>query len=116
MKIIDLDDLRRVPGGVALFEGADHGAANSFFVVSSPPGKGADRHRHPYEEIFVILVGTIEVTVGDETTLVEAGNVVIVAANTWHGFINRSDAAASMVNIHNSAELIQEDWNPAIHG
>jgi quercetin dioxygenase-like cupin family protein len=115
MKIISIDDLRATPGSVALFQGADHGAANSFFVVSSAPGRGADRHRHPYEEIFVILAGTIEVTLGDETMLVDPGSVVIVPPNTWHGFVNRSDFDASMVNIHDSATLIQENWDAALH-
>jgi quercetin dioxygenase-like cupin family protein len=36
-------------------------------VVTGPPGKGAGKHRHPYADIFVVLGGSIEVTVGDET-------------------------------------------------
>ena len=70
--------------------GNDHGASVSFFLVRSAPGQGADKHRHPYEEIFVNLGGSIEVTVGDESRLVEKGTIVVVPAGAWHGFKNRS--------------------------
>ncbi len=110
MKLVDIDGLARTRGGTARFVGDDHGASASFFVVRSAPGEGADKHRHPYEEIFINLGGRIEVAVEDETHLVEKGTIVVVPAGTWHGFKNRSDEAALMVNIHPAAKMVQEDW------
>jgi mannose-6-phosphate isomerase-like protein (cupin superfamily) len=114
--VLTLDDLRSRPGSVARFQGADHGSMNSFYVVSSAPGKGAAKHRHPYEEIFVILGGDIEVTVDDESGRLGPGHVVVIPPRTWHAFINRGDTEASMVNIHDSATMIQEDWDVVVHG
>jgi quercetin dioxygenase-like cupin family protein len=81
-------------------------------VVTSPPGKGADKHRHPYEEIFVILDGDIEVIVDGQRRMISGGNIAIIPANAWHEFKNRSNHAALMVNIHPVPGMIQEDWNP----
>jgi quercetin dioxygenase-like cupin family protein len=88
-----------------------YGANASCFVVTSAPGQGADKHRHPYEEIFVILDGDIEVIVDGESQMVGSGSITIIPPNTWHEFKNRSDHAALMVNIHPVPAMIQEDWN-----
>ena len=110
MHTIEIDSLKPPGAGAAQFQGGDHGASASFFVVTSAPGKGAQKHRHPYEEIFVILEGPIEVIVDGELQLVGGGNIVIIPANSWHEFTNRSDHAALMVNIHPAPRMIQEDW------
>ena len=38
-------------------------------------------------------------------------HIVIVPADSWHEFKNRSDHHALMVNIHPVPEMIQEDWS-----
>jgi quercetin dioxygenase-like cupin family protein len=58
-----------------------YGANASFFVVTSAPGQGADKHRHPYEEIFVILDGDIEVIVDGESQMVRSGSITIIPSN-----------------------------------
>lgn len=113
MNIVEIEALRPPNGGAALFQGVHYGATTSFFVVTSAPGHGADKHRHPYEEVFVILDGTIEAIVDGEMRMIESGNIVIIPANTWHEFKNRSDHAALMVNIHPVPQMIQEDWSAA---
>lgn len=110
MKVVNLDKLKPAPERAAKFEGESHGAANSFFVVTSPPGRGVNKHRHPYEEILIILGGDIEIGVGEESKTIGPNNAVVVPPNTWHEFINKSDHHALMVTIHNSAEIIQEDY------
>lgn len=118
MNTIDISSLAPQLGGAARFEGIQHGAQISFFVVTSPPGKGADKHRHPYEETFVLLDGDIEVIVNGVMRLVSGNTIVIVPANAWHEFKNRSNHAALMVNIHPAPKMVQEDWdkqdNPTI--
>lgn len=111
MNIIDIVSLKPPSGGAARFEGIDHDADVSFFVVTSAPGQGADKHRHPYREIFVILEGDIEVIVDDEMGRVGKGNIVVIPANAWHEFKNRSDHPVLMVNIHPVVQMVQEDWS-----
>lgn len=110
MNVIDMDSLEPTSGGSPRFEGSAYGASVSFFVVTSPPGKGADKHRHPYAEVFVILEGDIEVISDGELQRLEGGNVAVIPANTWHEFKNRSSHAALMVDIHPVSTMIQEDW------
>jgi quercetin dioxygenase-like cupin family protein len=108
---IDITSLKPQGGGAARFEGIDHDADVSFFVITSAPGRGADKHRHPYREIFVILEGDIEVIVDGEMQRVSKGNIVVIPANAWHEFKNRSDHPALMVNIHPVLKMVQEDWS-----
>jgi quercetin dioxygenase-like cupin family protein len=110
MHIITIDSLKPSGGGSARFEGVNYDARSSFFVVTSPTGQGADKHRHPYEEIFVILEGAIEAIIADETHMIGPGHIVVIPANTWHEFKNRSERPALMVNMHPAPKMIQEDW------
>ena len=107
---IAIDSLRPAGGGAALFQGIEHGAQTSFFVVTSRPGGGARKHRHPYEEIFVVLEGEIEVIVDGQREMVSGGSIRIIPPRAWHQFTNRSDHPCLMVNIHSSPRLIQENW------
>jgi quercetin dioxygenase-like cupin family protein len=109
MDLIDIESLRPPSGGSPRFEGFRYGATTSFFVVKSPPGTGADKHRHPYEEVFIVLKGVIEVIVAGEMQMIESGNIVIIPPNTWHEFKNRSDEPLLMVNIHPVPQMIQEN-------
>ncbi len=110
MNIIDIASLKPASGGSPRFEGSHYGANVSFFVVMSATGKGADKHRHPYEEVFVILEGDIEVIIHGELRRIQAGNIVVIPANAWHEFKNRSSQPALMVNIHPVPKMLQEDW------
>jgi mannose-6-phosphate isomerase-like protein (cupin superfamily) len=110
MDIIGIAALAASPGGTARFEGADHGSSVSFFVVRSETGRGAARHRHPYDETFVILEGVIEVIVDDVLRMLQPGTIAVIPAGSWHEFTNRSPHRALMVNIHASPRIIQEDW------
>lgn len=110
MNTIDIESIAAVAGGTAKFEGGTAGSPVSFFVVRSLPGAGADKHRHPYTETFVILEGEIEVIIDGEQALLGAGTIAVVPAMAWHEFKNRSDSRCLMVNIHPGTEIIQEDW------
>jgi quercetin dioxygenase-like cupin family protein len=107
---IAIESLRPAGGGAALFQGFEHGAETSFFVVTSKPGRGAPKHRHPYEEIFVVLEGEIEVIVDGQLEMISGGSIRIIPPRAWHQFTNRSDHPCLMVNIHSSPRLIQENW------
>ena len=109
MNIIEIAGLIP-PGASSLkFQGFQHGSNTSFFIVRSPKGKGAEKHRHPYEETFIVLSGKIEAIVDGITKIVEGGNIMIVPPNTWHEFKNCSDEPLLSVNIHPVRKMIQED-------
>jgi quercetin dioxygenase-like cupin family protein len=91
------------------FEGKDHGATASFFVNTQAPGEGPSLHRHPYEEIFILLEGSARFRRGDDAVEARAGEIVIVPANTPHGFVNTGDERLLFVSIHPAPEMVQED-------
>ena len=92
-----------------LFQGGEHGGIPiSFFWVQSSPGKGPRLHKHPYEEIFVILEGHATFTVGESTLEVDGGHVVIGPAGVPHKFVNSGEGTLRQINIHPSAEVITE--------
>ena len=110
-----MDPPRPVPtplpaGRVAFrFEGADHGAAVSFYVSRPGPGQGPVLHRHPYEETFILEEGRAEFTVDGDTVEVEAGHALVVPAGAAHRFVNSGDVPLRMVSIHPAERMVQED-------
>jgi mannose-6-phosphate isomerase-like protein (cupin superfamily) len=90
-------------------EGYLHGGAGVCLIfVNAEPGRGPSVHRHPYEEVFVVQEGTATFFIGDEQREVPAGNVVIVPAGTWHGFVNSGDGPLRQLDIHVSPRFVTE--------
>jgi quercetin dioxygenase-like cupin family protein len=87
------------------FDGADHGAPVSFFLIHSQPGDGPELHRHPYSETFVIEEGQATFTVGDDTIEAHAGDILVAPANVPHAFVNSGSGVLRSVNIHPVPEM-----------
>ena len=105
--VVPLADLRKSPTA-ALFEGGGE-IPVSMFVTDHPRGKGAALHFHPYPEAFVVLSGIAVFTVGEEEVTVEGGHVVVVPAETPHGFECASDDPLRIVSVHPSPQ-VQQTW------
>jgi mannose-6-phosphate isomerase-like protein (cupin superfamily) len=60
----------------------------SFFLVESPPGRGAGLHKHPYEEVFVLQEGEATFTIGEDVIAARGGQIVVVPADVPHKFVN----------------------------
>lgn len=60
----------------------------SFFVTETHPGGGPGLHVHDVEEAHVLLEGTAQYRVGDETFTVTGPYIAKVPAGTPHTFIN----------------------------
>jgi quercetin dioxygenase-like cupin family protein len=103
--IIPTDDLRRSPTA-ALFQGRDE-IPVSIFVTEYDRGQGPDLHLHPYPEAFVVQTGTAAFTVGDDEHVVAAGHIVVVPAETPHGFKGRGDDKLRVVSVHPSGTVQQ---------
>ena len=72
-------------------------------------GKGPNLHVHPYDEIFNILEGRAEFTVGDQTFVAEAGAIVFGPANIPHSYKNIGPGRLDSLDVHLSSEWIQYD-------
>jgi len=106
-RIDPIEDLRRSPTSV-LFEGGED-APVSIFVTEYPRGRGPDLHLHPYPEVFLVEHGTARFTVGDEQVEVTGGHVVVVPAQTPHGFKGAGDDTLRVVSVHPSPVVQQTD-------
>jgi|GEM_PF-1480339 len=72
-------------------------------IVTLEPGQGVERHVHRAEDdSFLVLVGTLSVTVGDEAREVAAGpgTFVLIPAGTPHGIVNNGATEVRILNIH----------------
>ena len=105
LKIADLPGSERA----RRFEGKEHDATASFFVNTHAPGEGPSLHRHPYEEIFILLDGQATFRRGEDEIDAQAGEIVIVPPNTPHGFTNTGHERLLFVSIHPAPEMVQED-------
>ena len=90
------------------YTGEELGAGVCVIVVDDAPGRGPALHRHPYEEVFVVLEGEADFTLGDERRVVRGGEVVVAPAGQPHGFTNSGDGQLRMVNIHVSPRFDTE--------
>jgi quercetin dioxygenase-like cupin family protein len=91
------------------FDGIEHAAPVSFFLLHTRPGEGPSLHCHPYAETFIILEGQVTFTIGDETIEAHAGEIVVAPAETPHAFVNSGSDVLRSVNIHPAAEM-QTVW------
>jgi mannose-6-phosphate isomerase-like protein (cupin superfamily) len=106
--VIRRDALAR-PDDSAEFQGARHGAGDvSFIWVVAQPGDGPRLHRHPYPETFIVLEGEATFTVGDETIVVTAGDIVVGPANVPHRFVNSGSGILRQIDIHDAGDFSTE--------
>jgi quercetin dioxygenase-like cupin family protein len=110
IKAVDIPTFEHTPGGLIRFlHGDEHGFGGISFIVSdNPPGGGAREHRHPHREVFVLYEGRGEYTVGGNTVIAEAGDIVVIPANTWHSFRNDGGGPLRHVALHDSGHIDTE--------
>ena len=75
------------------------GGAISVLMGWLKPGEGPSDHVHfNQEEIFFIIEGTYEMTVGDQTSTVGPGTIVFIPRNVVHRFKNVGTTRACMLD------------------
>ena len=72
-------------------------------------GEGPNLHVHPYDEVFNILQGRAEFTVGDRKFIAEAGSIVVGPANVPHAYKNLGPGRLDSLDVHLNKEWIQYD-------
>jgi quercetin dioxygenase-like cupin family protein len=70
----------------------DMGSSIEVFDTSGPAGGGPPPHSHPWEEIYVVLDGELEVTVDDEAHVLRKGGVAHVPGGVVHAYRNLTEA------------------------
>jgi quercetin dioxygenase-like cupin family protein len=69
------------------------GSAVEIFDTKGPANAGPPPHRHPWEEVYVVLTGELEISVGGgDPQVLTAGGMAHVPANTVHSYRNVTDA------------------------
>jgi len=98
MSFVDTRQLQiveRLPGWRArLFNSANMTFAHYEFDA----GASIHAHHHPQEEVWNVIEGELEVTVGGETRVAGPGCVAIVPANTPHSVKALTDGRAIIVD------------------
>lgn len=75
------------------------GGAVSVLMGWHKPGEGPSDHVHfSQEEMFFIVEGTYELTVGDQTTTAGPGTVVFIPRNVVHRFKNVGKTMACILD------------------
>ena len=75
------------------------GGATSVIMGWHKSGEGPPDHVHfSQEEIFFVVEGTYELTVGDRTVTVGPGTIVFIPRNVVHRFKNVGDTTACMLD------------------
>ena len=78
--------------GSLCLSGADTGGAYCLLDVSVAPGIGVPRHTHTREdEAYFVLVGELEVTVGEKTFVLRPGDTLLAPRDIPHTLRNSGD-------------------------
>jgi mannose-6-phosphate isomerase-like protein (cupin superfamily) len=103
MPVIHADDLES-----ANLKGVDYGATISLILDDSEPGHGPRLHRHPYDETWVVIDGSLTFQAGDEQLVAGAGDIVVVPPDTPHKFTNNGPGRSKLVCIHANPTMVTE--------
>ena len=61
-----------------------HSANMTFAFWEVAAGATFPEHRHPHEQVAILLEGRFELTIGGETSVLVPGMVAVIPSNAWH--------------------------------
>jgi quercetin dioxygenase-like cupin family protein len=98
MPFIDTSQLK-VKEPLPRLEGAVFHSNNmSFAYYGVAAGASIHEHSHPNEEVWHVIEGELEVTIGDLTRVAGPGSVAVVPPNTTHSVKALSDGRSIVVD------------------
>jgi quercetin dioxygenase-like cupin family protein len=80
-----------------LISGDQTEGAYTLIDMIIPPGGGPGPHRHDFEELFIVMEGTIDYTLRGHTTTAVSVQAVNIPANAPHFFKNSSETTAHLL-------------------
>lgn len=98
----ELNDMEGLRFGFPL-SSATQTASTAFVQMEFEPGAVLPRHTDSAEELLLVLEGTAEGTIGDETGLLQAGDIAVVPALAPHGLRNVGDGRLRVVGFFSSS-------------
>lgn len=90
-------------GNVEFLARSDDTPFFNLAIVVLEPGQGVSSHRHEGEDdSFLVLEGTLDVTVGEDARQVQAGpgTFVLVPSGTPHAIVNAGHGDVRLLNVH----------------
>jgi mannose-6-phosphate isomerase-like protein (cupin superfamily) len=90
------------------FVGDDHGVSITFLVVEAGAGRGAALHKHPYDEVIIVLGGEATLDDGVQTRVVGRGDIAVIPAGQPHAFTNTGETPLRQIDIHASPCFVTE--------
>jgi mannose-6-phosphate isomerase-like protein (cupin superfamily) len=73
--------------------------------------QGPGTHSHDEDDVFFVLEGTMSIRIGERWTEATRGAFVLVPGGVPHGFENRTDQRAGMLNVS-----VPGDFEPQMPG
>jgi quercetin dioxygenase-like cupin family protein len=95
---------REMAPGITLREAHLRQVMVSFIHLQ--PGAIVKPHRHPHEQISVVISGRLQMTAAGETVILEAGQGLLVPSQTLHAAV----ALEAEVWAYDSFSPIREDY------
>ena len=75
-----------------------HSQNMTFGYYSVTAGASIHEHAHPNEEVWHVIAGELQVTIGGQTHLAGPGSVAVVPPNTMHSVKAVSDGRSIVVD------------------
>ena len=115
--IIDLNtlDVAEMGGGMSVtfpFSSATGMAASAAVYIVLEPGGVLPEHTDSAEEWLLVLEGSVEASVGDDTVTLTEGQLAFVPALAPHGAVNTSDRTARVLGFFASSTNIAHFTEP----
>ncbi|MGZ8571314.1 MAG: cupin domain-containing protein [Actinomycetota bacterium] len=82
---------------------------NALFRTDLPPAGGLPPHRHDHFGVFVVLVGSGTVHIGDDAKRIQAGDSVVIPKGELHWFDAGNEGATLIVTMDAGTKLMRED-------
>jgi quercetin dioxygenase-like cupin family protein len=98
MPFVDTSSLKvveRLPGWRGRYF---HSPSMTFAHYDFKRGSSIHEHFHPQEEVYEVIAGELEVTIGGEAQIARAGLVAIVPSNVPHSVKALTDGRAIIVD------------------
>ena len=96
------------------WQGKDHDVDLSIIHLSTTrDGQGPPLHYHPYPEVIMVRRGSSTVFVGDRELEGNAGQTVVIPANTPHTFSTHGPGRYESIAIHTSPTFLSTNVNDA---
>lgn len=93
--VSNLEEIERRPGWRGRFFDSP---SMSFVLYEFDAGASIHQHAHDQEEVWHVLEGELEVTIGKETQRAGPGSIAIAPANTAHKVVALTNGKAMIVD------------------